>query len=158
VYRNIFLSLFCDHDVDRLFEIQSDKISARMRKARMIAESPVQVKDWLVSRSNLQSPTNFCLAVREVDTQEILGYVTLKIFDSDSTIGELGIVLHFQKREGLGSLALNLLEEFSKKQFGYQKLVAQVSLENSAGKAFFEKNGYNEVSETKECIVFQKDL
>ena len=158
MYRNIILSLFCIHDVDRLFEIQSDKISARMRQARMIAESPVQVKDWLLTRSNLQSPTNFCLAIREVGSQEILGYVTIKIFGDDSTIGELGIVLHFLKREGLGSIALNLLESFSKKQFGYQKLVAQVSLENSAGKAFFQKNGYSEVSETNEYILFQKHL
>jgi RimJ/RimL family protein N-acetyltransferase len=158
MYRNIFLSLFCEHDVDRLFEIQSDESSARMRQARMIAESPVQVKDWLLSRSDFQSSTNFCLAIREVGSWKILGYVTIKVFGSDSTIGELGIVLHFLKREGVGSLALNLLESFSKKQFGYQKLVALVSLENSAGKAFFQKNGYNEVSETNEYTLFQKHL
>ena len=156
--RDIFLSLFCDNDIDRLFEIQSDKISARMRQARMIAESPIQVRDWLVSRSNLQSPTNFCLAIRDVGTHELYGYVTLKILGSDSTIGEIGIVLHFLKREGLGSLALNLLESFSKKQFGYQKLAAKISLENSAGKAFFQKNGYIKISQTYEHILFQKDI
>jgi len=158
VSNEIFLSLFSEGDIDRLFQIHSDLQSARMRQAKAVPKSISQVKDWLVSKSATQSPDNFCLAIRQKSNSDLIGYITLKRFEESPTTGEVGIVLQFSKRRGFASQALSLLEKLAKDELGFRIIVANVITENLEANAFFAKNSFNIVDSTPGRNTFQKHI
>jgi|688.fasta_scaffold408653_2 RimJ/RimL family protein N-acetyltransferase len=154
----VFLSLFNENDLNRLFEIQSDADLAKARQAKMVAKNQSQVSQWLASKSELQSPSNFCLGVRDKISLELIGYVSLKRFNEQDNVGEVGIVLQSSLRKGAGSLAIKLLELLSSESFGYEYFVAKVSLENTIAISFFKKNDYVQIDLTDSNVIFQKSL
>ena len=154
----IFLSLFKDSDINRLFEIQSDVDLAKKRQAKMIAMNHGQVAQWLVSKSETQSPSNFCLGVRDRISYELIGYVTLKQYNDQDNVGEVGIVLQSIMRKGIGSQSIKLLESLSKKSFGYTSFVAKVSLDNAIAISFFKKNDYVQIDVIEGNVILQKRL
>lgn len=152
------LTVFSEEDFQRLYEIQKDVSLATMRQATGVADSIHDVENWMETRGKRQSPSDFCLAIRDLESSLLLGYVTLSSFDEEHATAEIGIVVHPGYQGGVGGPALKQLQRLAHEDFGFIKLVANVLLENSIGQRFFLKNGYIPISSTSGAILFGKML
>ena len=150
--------MFCEEDFGVLFNIQSDEWLSRMRMAQGTATSLAHVKSWLANRITRQSINSFCLAIRSIDSSDLLGYLTLEHINDVVPSAEIGIVLGSNLRQGIGSEALLLLENLALSKFGYSLLFSRVLIENLGAKEFFMKNEYEFVEELNGTVLFRKAL
>lgn len=139
----VTLSRFTESDIDLFSEIRTspvmmehvyDVFSLEACKERF----KVHLLPWSIESKHWLS---FVITYKE--TNEKVGDIGFKVIDPEQKIGEVGFMVRpgFQGK-GIGTAALSLIVELAFRQFGFNKLTAICSINNTASYSLLEKHGF----------------
>lgn len=98
-----------------------------------------RAKSWSLDNENW-----YAMAVVDINTQERLGDVAIKIVDKKALKAEVGFMLRAHAQgKGVGSEAMKLLVEHAFAAYGVNKLVAYCDVQNIGSWKVLEKCGFS---------------
>lgn len=92
---------------------------------------------------NIESDGWLSFSITDIDCNEKIGNIGLKIINHDAKVAEVGFMLKASAQgKGFASIALKLLKEYAYNQLQLNKLVAYCSVYNIGSYKLLEKQGF----------------
>ena len=140
---SIFLRLPVLEDAERILSWENDPTNWTFSST----DSPYTLADieaLIHSFNSLSDIDQIRYLIIEKETQKVLGAADLFSIDRKESVCEVGILISNEedRRKGVGSTALILLEDKAREVFGLSRLIALVELDNMPSIRLFEKIGY----------------
>ena len=154
----IFLSHFSESDFPDILRFHQNTSEAELRQAKGIPISLSQVADWLNNWHEQQGKTGIILAIRQIKTFQIVGYVTLKFFMPERNKAEIGIAIIHGRRKGFATAAYNKIEKITHEEMKINIIEARVINSNEPAKRFFLSNEFKLISTNRQESTFRKIL
>lgn len=100
-------------------------------------------REWIRSFSPKATPSDICLALREIDGR-LVGYAQLRSIDWIGKVAEVGLVIgpSASRRQGLGTASLALLMEYATRQLDLRRLWLRVVQYNEPAIRLYERAGF----------------
>ena len=134
---------FDDSDLDLFVEIStSSKMMEHVYSPFTIEEAKAAF-DLKSQPWNIESDAWLSLSITDIDGDEKLGSIGLRIINHDAKIAEIGFMLKASAQgKGFASIALKLLKAYAYNQLQLNKLVAYCSVYNTGSYKLLEKQGF----------------
>lgn len=112
--------------------------------------SPEQVRDWLIRRSQASDAVFFVIVVPEKAQRkpqekpdQVIGYIQLVAISAANRWGRLGICIAPEAQgQGHGTAAIQLLEAYSAHHLNVRKIMLEVLAENQSACQLYQRLGY----------------
>jgi len=142
--KRISLLPFNDSDLDLFVQLSMDKnIMKHVYDTCSLEEAKsafnIKAKPWHENSDNWLT-----LSINQIDNNEKLGNIGLKIIDHHNKIAEVGFMLkHSAQGKGYAAEALTLIKDYAFETLNLHKLTAICSVHNVGSYKLLEKQGFS---------------
>ncbi len=148
----IFLRALEPEDLEFIYQIEND-IKLWEVSNTQTPYSRYLIKQYLENaHMDIYSAKQLRLVICDSVDNQTLGLIDLFDFDPTNSRAGLGIVIKqdSQRQKGFGSMALQMVMDYAKEHLYLHQLYANITCDNKASIALFEKSGFTLVGVKKQ--------